>query len=315
VLSISAAMNRPASAVILADRAQRNITPPKGTLLNSGWQWEGKWGPYLGTAISKFYFITAEHIGGSVGDSFTLNGVNYKTVATYDDPNSDLQMWKVDKPFSTWATMYKSSNEKGMGIVTFGRGTQRGGEVNVNGQLKGWLWGTDDHVQSWGKNVIGGLATDKADDGTTDVTGGRFFWTFDNNRAAYEGSLSTGDSGGGVFMKVGKSWRLVGVNHSTEAEFRYPNDSPPGTFMGSLFDVGGLMTADGDLIQDTARNNPSKSYATRISLRQDWIYDVVSGHVASSPNPIPGSGVPEPTSAGLMVGCAWAMIMRRRQSR
>src|SRR4051794_17349358 len=82
----------PASAVILLDKPTRNVTPPKGSLLNSGWQWQGKWGPYLGTAISKFFFITAEHIGGNVGDSFVLNGKSYKAVATYDDPLSDLQM-------------------------------------------------------------------------------------------------------------------------------------------------------------------------------------------------------------------------------
>ena len=39
-------------------------------------------------------FITAEHVGETSAIR-SLNGVTYNTIASYDDPNSDLQVWKV----------------------------------------------------------------------------------------------------------------------------------------------------------------------------------------------------------------------------
>src|SRR6184192_2076488 len=68
-----------------------NTNAPGGSLTDSGWQFEGIWGGFLGTAIATNYFITARHVGGSTGDLFTLNGVQYATTAAYDDPDSELR--------------------------------------------------------------------------------------------------------------------------------------------------------------------------------------------------------------------------------
>ena len=54
-----------ARAVVLADQWYRNKSAPTGTFANSGWQYEGKFGDFMGTAIGKNYFMTASHIGGS----------------------------------------------------------------------------------------------------------------------------------------------------------------------------------------------------------------------------------------------------------
>src|SRR6266852_1865597 len=51
-----------------------NTTAPTGVLTNSGWQYQGLWGAYLGTPIAPKYFITAAHVGGSVGDRFRFRG-------------------------------------------------------------------------------------------------------------------------------------------------------------------------------------------------------------------------------------------------
>src|SRR6185436_10644721 len=40
-----------------------NTTAPTGALAGSGWQYEGKWGSFLGTVIAPQYFVTAEHVG------------------------------------------------------------------------------------------------------------------------------------------------------------------------------------------------------------------------------------------------------------
>src|SRR5690242_732658 len=124
----------PANAVLFYSTGDpnHNTTAPSGSLTNSGWQFEGIWGSFLGTPIAPKYFLTAEHIGGSVGDIFTFNGVQYTTTAVYDDPSSDLRIWRVCGTFPTFAQIYTNSDEQGKGLVVIGRGTQRGGEVTTS---------------------------------------------------------------------------------------------------------------------------------------------------------------------------------------
>src|SRR3954447_4882069 len=78
---------RVSHAVILYRSATRNTSPPTGSLLNSGWQFEGQWGNFLGTPIaptgatSTKFFITAAHVGGA--GSFQYNGTQYLVDTTF----------------------------------------------------------------------------------------------------------------------------------------------------------------------------------------------------------------------------------------
>ena len=85
-----------------------NTSPPTGAFANSGWQFEGQFDGFLGTVIAPNYFITAKHIGGSVGDTFTFSGTNYMTTAVFPDPSSDLQIWRVAGSFPSHAAIYSS---------------------------------------------------------------------------------------------------------------------------------------------------------------------------------------------------------------
>src|SRR4051812_26657028 len=152
-----ATLSQPARAVILSRSATRNTSAPPNGLTGSGWQWEGNFGGFLGTPIGKNYFITAEHIGTSVGTPLVLNGKTYNTVARYDDPNTDLRIFKTSQSFTSWAPIYTGSSEVGKMMSLFGRGTQRGASLTKNNQLKGWKWGTDDRVKSWGRNAVSGI--------------------------------------------------------------------------------------------------------------------------------------------------------------
>jgi hypothetical protein len=53
-----------------------NTTAPTGALAGSGWQYEGVFGGFIATPIASNYFLTAKHIGGSVGQTFTFNGMS-----------------------------------------------------------------------------------------------------------------------------------------------------------------------------------------------------------------------------------------------
>ena len=61
---------------------------------------EGTWGGFLGTPIAPKYFMTAEHVGGAIGQTFVFHGVPYTTTAMYDDPDSDLRIWRICGAFS-----------------------------------------------------------------------------------------------------------------------------------------------------------------------------------------------------------------------
>jgi hypothetical protein len=291
---------RQSDAVILLNHTVRNTTQPPGALANAGWQWEGQWREFLGTAISKTTFITAGHVGGNVGDNFTLNGVQYKTTARWDDPESDLQIWSIKGRFPTWAPILKTPAEIGKPMIVYGRGTQRGQQVVVNNQLKGWLWGNADHEESWGMNVITASTAGRAD---PDAGGGRIrgavlYWNFDRlSGLKQESMLSVGDSGGGMFIQTGNTWSLAGVNLAAQSMFSYPDSTD--VLNGALLDIGGLKMG-GKLITDAEIDLPAASYATRVSLRASWIKDVwerliapdeaVSASLSTSPGSLPEPG-------------------------
>ncbi len=121
-------LTQPANAVILLGSGDPayNTTPPKGALANSGWQFQGYWGGFLGTPIAQHYFIAARHVGGAVGQTFTYQGVPYITTAYWNDPSSDFRIWKVAGTFPTYAPLYSLRDEGGKPFVVIGRGTQRG---------------------------------------------------------------------------------------------------------------------------------------------------------------------------------------------
>jgi hypothetical protein len=304
----SVILTAPVSAVILHSSANRNTSAPTGSLANSGWQWQGQFGNFSATVISKKYIITAGHFNAAVGTSLVINGNSHRTVQMWGDPETDLRIYKCVGTFASWAPLWKDSSDTGRSVVLFGRGTQRGEEVRVNGELKGWKWGTEDAVRSWGRNSISEIA-----DGGEEV-GQLLRMPFNAElSASSEGHLSRGDSGGGVFAKRGPNWTLVGVNYSTEGPYSLTTNGP--TFDAAIFDQGGLWSQGTGMVNNTSQNIPGASYATRLSPRINWISDVFNGRVAPG-DPGGGGGipVPEPSSAMALGGTALATLARRRHN-
>jgi hypothetical protein len=270
----------PARAVILFGAADpsANSRAPTGALAGSGWQYEGQFGAFLGTAIASNYFITAAHIGGSVGQTFTLNGTTYTTTAVFPDPSSDLQIWQIAGTFPIHAPLYSGAagSELNLDLVVFGRGTQRGSPVNVgsDSHLGGWLWGASDGIQRWGTNVIGSVENDPA-------YGELLRAPFDMNAGPNEAHLSTGDSGGGVFVFNGKTntWELAGISLAVDGPFSTSSNglSP---FDAAMFDTSGLFVQDDQGTWVTAPN-PSAFYATEIAAHEGFIDSVVMQLVSS----------------------------------
>lgn len=267
----------------VTDDPTHNTTPPTGELAGSGWQFQGQWLNFLGTPIASRYFITARHIGGAVGDRFLYRGAAYTTTAFFDDPESDLRLWRVCGTFPEFAPLYTQGDELDRPVVVFGRGTRRGEAVEVPGKsgpvLKGWRWGPADGVQRWGRNVVSAVR-DGAGVGPlangAGATGPLLAMTFDADGVKDECHLSGGDSGGAVFILDDGTWKLAGINYAVDGPYN-TTDSGEG-FPAAIFDAGGLYQRDGNgwaQTPDLPRPQPGASYATRISARLAWIQSVL----------------------------------------
>jgi hypothetical protein len=256
----------PTNAIILyrtGDPAA-NTTEPTGSLAGSGWQYEGLFGSFLGTAIAPHYFITAQHIGYQ-SNTFLYRGVNYTVLQWFDDPNSDLRIFEVAEQFPDYAPLYSKRNEIGQHLVVFGRGTQRGSEVFSNGILRGWEWGGSDAVERWGENQVDDIVSFGS-------LGDMLYALFDADGFPEEAHLSSGDSGGGVFLSDNGVWKLAALNYSVDGPFA---TSPGGDgFLATLFDMRGFYGINGILITGSAPV-PSGFYASRISSKLPWIQSVI----------------------------------------
>jgi len=269
IFAIAATPSLPLHAVILYGTGDpsANTAAPTGTLANSGWQFEGQFGGFLGTVIASNYFITAKHIGGSVGQSFVFDNVSYVTTAVFPDPSSDLQIWQVAGTFPTHAPLYSSApgNEVNLGLVVFGRGTQRGSTVFVGNDfhLGGWLWGTSDGVQRWGTNVVGSIVDDPP-------YGELLRVAFNNSAGPNEAHLSVGDSGGAVFLfnSTTNRWELGGINLAVDGPFSTSLNGAS-AFNAAMFDATGLF------VEGAPAPNPSAFYSTEIVAHRPFIESVV----------------------------------------
>ena len=274
-----------AHAVIVFGSQGRNTAAPTGALADSGWQFQGTWGAFLGTPIAPQAFITAQHIGGSIGNTFTYLSQNYTTTSFTDHPGTDLRVWKVSGTFPSYAPLYTKNDEATQSLVVFGRGTTRGAVLTVSGQDKGWRWGTIDGAQSWGTNTVTGIAT-------SNTVGQLLAYDFSSTAGNDEGILSDHDSAGGVFIKDGGTWKLAGINYGVSGPYKL-SASDPASFNASLYDQSGLFRNDGS----SAPAGPGFSYSSRISSNVNWM----------------SSAVPEPTSLMLLGGVGLLMIKRRRR--
>jgi hypothetical protein len=268
-LSILAAFDT--RAVILLDTGSpsANISAPDGTLANSGWQFEGDWGSFLGTPIAPHFFISAAHIG-QAGSNFVFQGSTYTLVRSFGQTNSDLLIWQVNETFPSFAPLYTKTDEIGKHLVVIGRGTQRGGEIFLGGTLRGWGWGTSDGVRRWGENDVADLVPYQGHD--------LVYATFDQSAQPNESHLSSGDSGGAIFLNDGGVWKLAGINYSVDDLYTAPSSGTG--FVAAIFDSRGYYTSDGSnpptftQISGT-KPVPTGFYASRISSERRWIYSVI----------------------------------------
>lgn len=300
-----------AQAIVFHDTADpaHNTTAPTGQYSSSGWQYQGMFGGFLGTMISPQLFITAQHIGvqsGSFVHDSLFNGTGDVTytidiaanggVGFWDIAGTDLRIYKVHDFFPYYAELYPLSNELGKTAVTNGMGGPRGSDVTVAAELKGWTTGGSDGIARWGANEISSIESSPV--------GSLLAAEFNAAGVSEEAFLSSGDSGGGLFIKDGAAWKLAGVNYAVDAFHDTNNITGDNShFTGAFFDKGGLYEGSDaggwTFFPDAPADQPIRFYASRISTNSAAINNVIAQ-------------VPEPGSVFLL---AAAMLISSRRAR
>lgn len=255
--------------------AAYHTNAPTGALTNSGWQFEGQFGAYLGTPIAPHYFLTARHFGGETNWGFYLDGTNYHPVAYSDDPSfgidpvtrSDLRLWQVSDRLPRYAPVYTGSNEVAATIAVFGRGTQRGTNIVTDGLTNGWSWGTADNVLRWGSNCVSSIATNPA--------GAPYLYaTFDHHAGSDECHLSDGDSGGAAFILADGIWQLAGIHYSVDGKFNTTNTGAG--FDAAIYDAYGLYYGAGTNWTLITNHVASGFYSSRVSAHYAWLTNTIA---------------------------------------
>lgn len=274
------------------DDPNHNTSAPVGDLANSGWELQGRWNDFLGTPIAPNLFLTAKHVGGAVSNLFHFQGVTYRAVASYGDPESDLRIWRVCGEFPTFAPLYTKPDETGKPLVVFGRGLTRGSEIVVDGlpqaEAKGWRWGGSRGVMRWGENSVSQVL-DGSGLPDLDTSGELLAAEFNRDGGDNEAHLAGGDSGGAVFIQDGAQWKLAGINYAVDGPFNTNDDPENAGFNAALYDKGGLFEKNGEAwvpVADTPIDVPTRFYATRVSARQDWINGIIETWSTAQPPPV-----------------------------
>ncbi len=265
-----------------------NTTEPTGDLAGSGWQFEGIWGGFLGTPIAPNFFISAAHIGRA-GSVFAFRGATYTIVRSYPVPDTDLLIWQVAETFPAFAPLYTKRDEIGRPLVVIGRGTDRGAEIAFNNQLRGWKWGADNRVQRWGENVVADIFSNGSPANLL------LYATFAQNGLPNECHLSSGDSGGAIFLNDSGVWKLAGINYAVDGPF-YVDANGGGEFNAALTDARGFFYKSGNNYLEISGPNvvPTGFFATAISRQRAAIYSIIDP--AGDPD---GDGIPNLLEYGL----------------
>ncbi len=250
----------------------RNTTAPSGELEGSGWQWQGRWGGFLGTPIHPKFFLTAAHVGGVVGQALELDGASYVTTFATNVPGSDLRLWRICGSFPDYARLRTNGSPVGMDMVCMGRGTQRGAEVTLTNslgvELRGWRWGVRDGVMRWGVNRV----EEVYDGGAT--LGPLLRAGFDADGGEEECHLSVGDSGGAAFVREGGRWELAGIHYAVDGPYSWEGSGPG--FNAALFNHEGFFWQDGAdwvPVTDGGQAGAGSMYISDVSSHAEWILE------------------------------------------
>jgi hypothetical protein len=310
----------PAPAVVVMGSQGNNFinAPPSSGFTNTptgvnveSYEGLGGQNSIVGVPISSRYLLSAYHLGtGSTvfhynNDTNTTSNYNIQFVSEIGD--SDIALWEIapsnSASFTWWAPLDSTDPTN---LVThastfyvLGDGTVRGSAVTG-----GWAQGasTPDNtapgIVSWGTNTIATIYT-QTDPGDVNHNAGNYIaYGFYQGGGSNEAILSSGDSGGGLFVKnlITNQWELAGINYGVNEVW---DTSGPNTIYNadssSLYNTNGYYMEDGTQIN----NDPAQPEYSFDSEIYGANYNAIIALI------------PEPASGTLLLGVLIPLAVRR----
>lgn len=200
---------------------QTGALPQSGPWSGTNWSWETvgvyKWNSWFGgswwlgsaVAIGPNHIITANHNGHQPTDYLQINGVQYHALESFTVPASlnlgtpDIKVIKVDGTLPVYNRIFSGELPKNTPVTLIGYG-QTG--IIADGNATEQYQGDPGHaiyspqgIGRWGTNLLSQTAGQSFRIGLSDAM------------TDFEAMPGNGDSGGGMFVKVGDQWMLAGT--------------------------------------------------------------------------------------------------------
>jgi len=271
------------------DVTHNRETAPSGAWTGAGWQYQGYYKAFLGTMISPRHFVTARHVGlgtstfvhkkffsgAAVDVTYYLNPNVNGGGGYWNVPGTDLRIFEIYGEFPGYAELYTDTDEVGKELVMMGRGRERGADVIMTNQVRGWMWGANTKRARWGVNNIDSIYDGGASAGDLLVC------DLDPITGSEECHVASGDSGGAVFVDDGGTWKLAGILYGVDGQ--YDTNSVCGDasqFDAAMFNALGFFIGQdspcewepASILDDT---NQSRSFATRISSSATTLQGII----------------------------------------
>lgn len=231
------------AAAVIASQAFAVIRHPDGYESSNGSpvgpsQWYARFGGNAsGIAIGPHHILTTSHQGGGIGTILNFptgpNAGSYSiTGQTTFGAGVDLRIVTINQTLPTYATLYTGSLV-GQTALIGGFGPTRTATEYVNGsnQLVGYGVSTpvgNSYSLLFGQNRIDSLDMSASPWANTPLLVADFdgpesvtppyagIAPAATNKVDYEAALAEGDSGGGWFIDVAGTWKLVGLSHGAD---------------------------------------------------------------------------------------------------
>jgi len=219
---------QPAGAVILHPDGEPNLATWTD---RPSEQVVGLWGDFsCCVAISSDCVIATRHQMGWVNMPVTIGGRTYPVAEMWDHDTADLRIARLrGANLSHFVGIYVGGAEVGEQVVITGYGLGRGRALQRDGIVYGYEWDNPDKATlRFGTNRIHQVEDDAGlDDMISDILIADFDGLNEGASTPYECTLGGHDSGGGWFIKTGRTWKLAGLSRAVDIHYEPGHDGDP----------------------------------------------------------------------------------------
>jgi hypothetical protein len=183
----------------------------------------GRWGSFSGcVAISPDCVITTRHQMVRATTPVTIGGRNYAVAEIWDHETADLRIARLEGAnLSHFVGLYVGGSEVSKHVVIAGYGAGRGRALQRDGIVYGYEWdGPESDRLRFGDNRVYHVRENAVmGDIISDVLIADFDGPNEGGSTTYECTLAARDSGGGWFIKTGRTWKLAGLSRAVDIHF------------------------------------------------------------------------------------------------